>query len=210
MIFFLRPILGALCCWPLLHHCTAAISLMESYKLLSPDFEQCDNSSLTQVTQQLSKDPSRTTSFGATCRSIFSHTPAPYACRSCSSTCGAPHTSTVHATFDATYDNRSGSLNDVTYSNGASGLAARFPTFSNIPTFLFYRRCARRCIQLAQPRWMLETDQHDNGCIADHDPHRQRRVWFQPRTRGICNVERWANRTGRIRCGCRTSGSSYL
>jgi hypothetical protein len=43
----------------------------------------------------------------------------------------------VRATFDTTYDNKSGSLNGVACSNGANGLAARFPTFGNIPTFPF-------------------------------------------------------------------------
>jgi hypothetical protein len=44
---------------------------------------------------------------------------------------------TVRATFDTTFDNASGSLNGVACSNGANGLAARFPTFGNIPTFPF-------------------------------------------------------------------------
>ena len=44
---------------------------------------------------------------------------------------------TVRATFDTTYDNPTGSLNNVACSNGANGLAARFPTFSNISTFPF-------------------------------------------------------------------------
>src|SRR6266700_3997076 len=44
---------------------------------------------------------------------------------------------TVRATFDYTYGNPSGSLNNVACSNGANGLAARFPTFGNIPTFPF-------------------------------------------------------------------------
>jgi hypothetical protein len=43
----------------------------------------------------------------------------------------------VRATFDTTYDNPSGSLNNVACSNGANGLAARFPTFGNSPTFPF-------------------------------------------------------------------------
>ncbi|KAF8489426.1 Cerato-platanin-domain-containing protein [Russula emetica] len=42
---------------------------------------------------------------------------------------------TLLATFDTTYDNPSGSLNDVACSNGANGLAATFPTFGDIPTF---------------------------------------------------------------------------
>ena len=44
---------------------------------------------------------------------------------------------TVRATFDTTYDNRGGSLNSVACSDGANGLAARFQTFGNIPTFPF-------------------------------------------------------------------------
>src|ERR1700733_8945967 len=48
-----------------------------------------------------------------------------------------PRSTTVRATFDTTYDNPSGSLNNVACSNGANGLAARFPTFGNIPTFPF-------------------------------------------------------------------------
>ena len=52
----------------------------------------------------------------------------------------AEHTTrgtTVRATFDASYDNPSGSLNNVACSNGGNGLAALFPTFGNVPTFPF-------------------------------------------------------------------------
>jgi len=42
---------------------------------------------------------------------------------------------TVRATFDTTYDNPTGSLNNVACSSGANGLAAKFPTFSDLPTF---------------------------------------------------------------------------
>ena len=45
--------------------------------------------------------------------------------------------STVHATFDDTYDNPSGSLNSVACSNGANGLVTQFPTFGDLPTFPF-------------------------------------------------------------------------
>ena len=44
---------------------------------------------------------------------------------------------TLRATFDATYDNKNGSLNSVACSNGANGLVARFPTFGDVPTFPF-------------------------------------------------------------------------
>jgi hypothetical protein len=43
--------------------------------------------------------------------------------------------------------------------------------YSHLP---FYRRRARRCVQLAQLRRMLETDrtdQNDDGCIVNHDRH---------------------------------------
>ena len=42
---------------------------------------------------------------------------------------------TVRATFDATFDNPSGSLNGVACSNGDNGLVTKFPTFGDIPTF---------------------------------------------------------------------------
>jgi hypothetical protein len=41
----------------------------------------------------------------------------------------------VRATFDTTYDNPTGSLNNVACSNGANGLALQFPKFSDLPTF---------------------------------------------------------------------------
>jgi hypothetical protein len=40
-------------------------------------------------------------------------------------------------TYDAAYDKKNGSLNSVTCSNGANGLAARFPTFGDVPSFPF-------------------------------------------------------------------------
>lgn len=46
-----------------------------------------------------------------------------------------PTTPTLRATFDTFYDNKSGSMNNVACSNGANGLAARFPTFGDVPTF---------------------------------------------------------------------------
>ena len=49
----------------------------------------------------------------------------------------SPRSTTVRATFDNMYDNPSGSLNNVACSNGGFGLASRFPTFGNIPTFPF-------------------------------------------------------------------------
>ncbi|KAF8470406.1 SnodProt1 [Russula ochroleuca] len=45
--------------------------------------------------------------------------------------------STLRATYDTTYDNKSGSMNGVACSNGPNGLAARFPTFGDIPSFPF-------------------------------------------------------------------------
>jgi len=36
-----------------------------------------------------------------------------------------------------TYDNKSGSMNNVACSNGANGLTARFPTFGDVPSFPF-------------------------------------------------------------------------
>ena len=44
--------------------------------------------------------------------------------------------STMRATYDTAYDNKSGSLNSVACSNGANGLMARFPTFGDIPSSL--------------------------------------------------------------------------
>lgn len=45
--------------------------------------------------------------------------------------------SMVLATYDVTYDNPSGSLNNVACSNGANGLVTNYPTFSSLPTFPF-------------------------------------------------------------------------
>jgi Cerato-platanin len=45
--------------------------------------------------------------------------------------------SPLRATYDTTYDNKDGSLNGVACSNGPNGLAARFPTFGNVPSFPF-------------------------------------------------------------------------
>lgn len=45
--------------------------------------------------------------------------------------------STLRATYDTTYDNKSGSMNGVACSNGPNGLAARFPTFGDVPSFPF-------------------------------------------------------------------------
>ena len=46
---------------------------------------------------------------------------------------------TLRATYDTTYDNKSGSLNSVACSDGPNGLAAQFPTFGDIPSFHFIR-----------------------------------------------------------------------
>jgi hypothetical protein len=43
----------------------------------------------------------------------------------------------LRATYDTTFDNTAGSLNGVACSNGANGLASRFPTFGDIPSFPF-------------------------------------------------------------------------
>jgi len=45
--------------------------------------------------------------------------------------------SPLRATYDATFDNRAGSLNSVACSNVPNGLASRFPTFGDIPNFPF-------------------------------------------------------------------------
>ncbi|THH07956.1 hypothetical protein EW145_g3023 [Phellinidium pouzarii] len=42
---------------------------------------------------------------------------------------------TVPASFDNTYDNAAGSMLTVACSTGATGLAGRFPTFGDVPTF---------------------------------------------------------------------------
>ncbi|KAN0126456.1 Cerato-platanin domain containing protein [Russula decolorans] len=44
---------------------------------------------------------------------------------------------TLRATYDTTYDNMSGSLNNVACSDGPNGLAAQYPTFGDIPSFPF-------------------------------------------------------------------------
>ncbi|KAF8273024.1 Cerato-platanin, partial [Lactarius quietus] len=43
----------------------------------------------------------------------------------------------LRATYDITFDNKAGSLNGVACSNGPNGLASRFPTFGDIPSFPF-------------------------------------------------------------------------
>ena len=45
--------------------------------------------------------------------------------------------SPLRATYDATFDNKAGSLNSVACSNGPNGLVSRFPTFGDIPNFPF-------------------------------------------------------------------------
>lgn len=49
----------------------------------------------------------------------------------------APTPTPLRATFDVTYDNKGGSLNNVACPNGENGLAAKFPTFGAIPSFPF-------------------------------------------------------------------------
>ncbi|KAI0049293.1 hypothetical protein FA95DRAFT_1516282, partial [Auriscalpium vulgare] len=44
-------------------------------------------------------------------------------------------TMTLSATYDTTFDNKAGSMNNVACSNGPNGLAARFPTFGDLPSF---------------------------------------------------------------------------
>ena len=41
----------------------------------------------------------------------------------------------VRASYDTTYDNRGQSMLTVACSDGANGLASRFPTFGSVPTF---------------------------------------------------------------------------
>ncbi|KAI0274941.1 Cerato-platanin, partial [Gloeopeniophorella convolvens] len=41
----------------------------------------------------------------------------------------------LRATFDTTFDNKEGSLNNVACSNGDNGLAARFQTLADLPSF---------------------------------------------------------------------------
>src|SRR6266404_1981717 len=48
-----------------------------------------------------------------------------------------PTPSPLRATFDNTFDNKDGSLNGVACSNGENGLASRFPTFGDLPSFPF-------------------------------------------------------------------------
>jgi hypothetical protein len=48
-----------------------------------------------------------------------------------------PTPTPLRATFDTTFDNPTGSLNNVACSNGANGLVTQFPTFGTIPTFPF-------------------------------------------------------------------------
>ena len=53
-----------------------------------------------------------------------------------SSNCSTPP-KPPSTTLRATYDNKNGSLNSVACSNGANGLAGRFATFGDIPSFPF-------------------------------------------------------------------------
>ncbi|KAH9971230.1 Cerato-platanin [Lactifluus volemus] len=48
-----------------------------------------------------------------------------------------PPAITARVTFDTTFDNRDGSMNNVACSNGVNGLASRFPTFGSVPSFPF-------------------------------------------------------------------------
>jgi hypothetical protein len=41
----------------------------------------------------------------------------------------------LKATYDQTFDNPSGSLNNVACSNGQNGLASKYPTFGDLPNF---------------------------------------------------------------------------
>jgi len=47
----------------------------------------------------------------------------------------APTPTPLRATFDTTFDNPTGSLNNVACSNGVNGLVSRFPTFNTIPNY---------------------------------------------------------------------------
>lgn len=49
----------------------------------------------------------------------------------------APIPSPLKATFDQTFDNPSGSVNNVACSNGQYGLASKYPTFGSFPGFPF-------------------------------------------------------------------------
>ena len=42
---------------------------------------------------------------------------------------------TQRASYDNTYDNASGSMDSVACSDGPNGLANKYPTFGNLPTF---------------------------------------------------------------------------
>jgi len=67
------------------------------------------------------------------------YTPPPYPSKGPEPPKTSPPTtpSTFRTTFDMTYDNKSGSMNNVACSNGANGLTARFPTFGDVPSFPF-------------------------------------------------------------------------
>ena len=41
----------------------------------------------------------------------------------------------LRATYDTTFDNSGGSMNGVACSNGVNGLASKFPTFGDLPSF---------------------------------------------------------------------------
>jgi hypothetical protein len=47
----------------------------------------------------------------------------------------APIPSPLKATYDQTFDNPSGLVNNVACSNGDNGLASKYPTFSDFPNF---------------------------------------------------------------------------
>ena len=49
--------------------------------------------------------------------------------------CSPPEPSPLRAAFDSTFDNPTYSLDNVACSNGANGLAAKYPTFSTIPNY---------------------------------------------------------------------------
>ena len=66
----------------------------------------------------------------------YSYMPPSKPSSNCSTPPKAPST-TLRATYDTTYDNKNGSLNSVACSNGANGLAGRFATFGDIPSFPF-------------------------------------------------------------------------
>ena len=64
-------------------------------------------------------------------------TTTPYPPTTTPSKPNTPTPSPLRATFDLTFDNKAGSLNGVACSNGENGLAARFPTFGDLPSFPF-------------------------------------------------------------------------